>query len=283
MFQALLVFLVFWVLPGLGNIVISLTNWSATASISTARFFGLKNYVRLWGDPGFWNGLKNNALYGLATVVVITALAFLLAVLVERGIRFGRWAFRSAFFFPVILPWVVVGLLWRWLYDPSFGMVNVFLKGIGLGALAMNWLGDTRIALVSVIAVAVWKSVGFHMIIFIAGLQGVPRELEQAASIDGANQVKTYYYVVLPILRPIVGIVTTLILIDAFRLFDVVFVMTNGGPGHYSTDVLSTYIYRTAFNYLQQSYGSTLAVALFVLVAVLSGLSQAITTRRSQT
>jgi raffinose/stachyose/melibiose transport system permease protein len=274
------VYFVFWILPGVSNVLISLTDWSATTAISTSHFVGLANWVQLVSDPLFWNALGNNAVYGVVTVAAITTIALLNAVLIERGLTVGRSVYRTVLFVPLILPWVVVSLLWKWLYDPAFGMVNVFLKSIGLGSLALNWLGDPAIALYAIIAVVVWKAIGFHMIIFVAGLQGVPRELEEAAQIDGAGALATFMRVTLPILRPIVGIVTTVILIDAFRVFDVVFIMTEGGPGRYSTDVLSTYIYRAAFQFLQQSYGSTLSMALFVVVALLSLASFSFSTRR---
>ncbi len=276
----LVVYVAFWVLPGVSNVLISMTDWSATRAISTSHFVGLANWVQLVSDPLFWNALRNNAVYGVITVTAITTIALLNAVLIERGIGGGRSVYRAILFIPLILPWVVVSLLWKWLYDPAFGMVNVLLKSMGVGFLALNWLGDPRIALYAIIAVVVWKAIGFHMIIFVAGLQGVPRELEEAAQIDGAGAFATFMRVTLPILRPIVGIVMTVILIDAFRVFDVVFIMTEGGPGHYSTDVLSTYIYRAAFNFLQQSYGSTLSMALFVIVALLSLVSFSFSQRR---
>jgi raffinose/stachyose/melibiose transport system permease protein len=277
---ALLVYVVFWVVPGLSNVLISLTDWSATTPVESSHFVGSANWATLVRDPLFWNALKNNAVYGVVTVSLITTFALVNAVLIERGLGFGRTIYRTILFIPLILPWVVVSLLWKWLYDPAFGMINVFLKAVGLNVLALNWLGETKIALYAIIAVVVWKNVGFHMIIFVAGLQGVPRELEEAAQIDGAGAFATFMRVILPILRPIVGIVTTVILIDAFRVFDVVFIMTEGGPGYYSTDVLSTYIYRAAFQFLQQSYGSTLSVALFAVVALMSLVSFTYSTRR---
>ena len=205
---ALLVYLLLWVVPALGNVFVSLLNWSLTIPIGSARFVGLSNYAHLIRDPLFWNALRNNAVYGLATVVVITASALLLALLVERAIRWGRGLFRTVLFIPVILPWVVVSFLWAWLYDPALGVIDVFLKAAGLKA--VNWLGDPRIALYSLIVVGVWKSAGFFLIIFIAGLQGVPQTLEDAAYIDGASGAQTFFRVVLPILRPIVGVVITL-------------------------------------------------------------------------
>lgn len=267
---ACFVYVLFWVLPGLANIPISFTDWSATKPLSSAQYVKLSNYKKLFGDELFWNALGNNIVYGVFTVIIITILALFLALMVERGIHHFKGVFRTIFFIPIILPWIVVALIWRWLYDPSFGVINALLTMIGLEQLVHNWLGDPKIALYSIVAVAVWKSVGFHMIIFIAGLQGIPKELEEAAHIDGAGSFGTLLWIIIPQLRAIIGIVSTLILIDAFRVFEVIFIMTEGGPGYYSTDVLSTYIYRTAFQFLQQSYASTLAIALFFFVATLS-------------
>ncbi len=278
---AIVLYLLFWIVPSMSNIFLSLTEWRGTTSIFDAEFIGLKNYAQLGKDPLFWNALGNNFTYAAITVVFTVIIALFLAVVIERVIKRGKPVFRAVLFMPMIMPWVVVSMLWTWLYDPSIGLLNVALESIGLGSFTQLWLGDPNIALYSVSAVGIWKSFGFHMIIIIAGLQGIPKSLEEQSYIDGATPFQSFIHITLPLLRPILGIVITLTLIDAFRAFDAVFIMTQGGPGHYSTDILSTYIYRLGFSYLEHGYGAAISITLFILIASLSLISFRISSREA--
>lgn len=269
-FPALVIYTVFWLLPVFSNIPISLTRWKGLTGIKNAEFIGLSNYEELLHDPYFWKSLRNNAIFAISTLVIGMPLSLGLAVLLERFFRRLRAFFRLSLFLPVIMSWVVVGFLWKWMYNPSFGLVNLTLKTIGLGRFIPGWLFDPKIALYSVIIVAFWKSTGFFMVIFLAGLQTIPKEVEEAAFVDGASPWQCFYWVVLPLLRPFIIIISLLILIDGFRVFGVVYVMTTGGPGDYSTEVLAVYIYRVAFYFYRTGYGCTISLILFGIVASVS-------------
>lgn len=279
---AVIIYTLFWVVPGISNIFISITDWRAVSSLEQARFVGLSNYIELIQAPLFWNAVANNLKYAVITVILVTIIALTMAVIVERMIRWGKGLFRGFFFLPLVLPWVVVAILWTWLYNPIFGLINNTLSAIGLQSLTQRWLGDPNIALYSVIAVAIWKSVGFFMIILMAGLQDSPLELEEAARVDGANEWQILTRIVIPIIRPIIAVVTTLLTIDAFRVFEPIYIMTQGGPGYYSTDVLSSFIYRTAFLDLRQGYASTIAIALLIIVAIISVVQFSITNKEPE-
>jgi len=166
--------------------------------------------------------------------------------------------FRSIFYSPAVLPLVAVGIVWAWIYNPMFGVINNFLRIMGLHALARPWLGDPRIALYSVILTAIWQGTGFPMLLFLAGLQGIPKELYEAAEIDGAGSLQSFFYITLPSLRETFVVVVSLLIVNSLRVFDLVYAMTWGGPGK-ATQVLGTWMYFNTFVYHRAGFGSSIA------------------------
>lgn len=262
---AILIYTGLLVLPAGYALGLSMTDWDG---LSKPTFIGLGNFAELMRDPMLWISLKHNLLYALCTILIGNNIGLGLALLLEQGIR-GRGLFRCLLYLPVILSWVVVGFLWRWVYNPVFGLLNTILKAIGLGSLAQNWLGDSSIAFFSIVAVAIWKGFGFSMVVYSAGLQNIPQELLEAARIDGATRWQTIREVILPLLRPIMAVVTILALIDAFRVMDVFVVMTSNVQSR-ATQVIATYIYKMGFDYYRMGYASALSVILFFIVSIAS-------------
>lgn len=264
----LVIYTVFWLLPVFSNILISFTEWTGLSSVENARFIGLSNYKELLQDTYFWKALRNALVFAAFMLIVGMPLSLGLAVILERYSGKMRAFFRLSLFLPVIMSWVVVGFLWGWMYNPSFGLVNTILRAIGLGT--PGWLSDPDIALYSIIIVALWKYTGFYTVIFLSGLQTIPKDFTEAAYIDGASPWQCFYSVILPLLKPFMIIVSLLLLIDSFRLFDPVYVMTQGGPGDQSTETLTVYLYRVAFYFNRSGYGATISLVLFGIVALIS-------------
>jgi raffinose/stachyose/melibiose transport system permease protein len=263
----LAVYTVFWVIPALLNFAVSLFKWSGL-SWNTIRFVGLANFARVFHDRIFYTALWNNLVYVTFTMVATVILSFLVALLVERGLPWKAF-FRTTIYLPVILPLIVTALLWRWIYNPAFGLVNPLLEGLGLGFLSRNWLGDPKTAMAAVMGVGVWKATPFFMVVFIAALQKIPAELEEAATIDGASPLQTLLRIIIPLLKPVINIVIALNIVRGFRVFALVYAMTNAGPGR-ATEVLPTYIVRVAFEDFIMGYAAALSVLLFFLVFGLS-------------
>jgi ABC-type sugar transport system permease subunit len=247
--------------------IVSLTIWNGI-SFADMRFVGLRNYINLFEDPVFYLVLRHNFIYMVLTVLFIPTLAFIGALLIERFVRFKGF-FRTTLFIPVILPTLMIAILFRWVFSIDGGMINSLLGLVGLYALQTDFLGRSDTALYALISVAIWRSLPFHMTIIIAGLQGVPKDLEDAARIDGATFWKNVRYVIIPLLKPILTVVVGLVIIDAFRVFDLVFVMTQGGPAR-STEVIATYIYRIAFRDFRLGYATAMSTISMIIVSVIS-------------
>jgi len=255
LFPALAIYVVFLLYPMLFSLVVSFYDWDGLSPSKV--FVGLKNYGKFFSDPTSLLVLRNNFLWTVLTLAIPTALGLLLAVLLNTGVR-ARVVFRSIFYSPAVLPLVAVGIVWAWIYNPMFGVINNFLKMMGLHALARPWLGDPRIALYSVILTAIWQGTGFPMLLFLAGLQGIPKELYEAAEIDGAGSLQSFFYITLPSLRETFVVVVSLLIVNSLRVFDLVYAMTWGGPGK-ATQVLGTWMYFNTFVYHRAGFGSSIA------------------------
>jgi ABC-type sugar transport system permease subunit len=270
-----LLFSLFYVWPFAHGFWLSLTDWDG---FSAPRFTGVDNYLRLARDPIFLVAIGNNLIFVVAVLVFKNVLGLAVALLLERAV-FGRAFFRAAAFIPVTMSFVAVGLLWAWIYNPVFGLLDAGLDAVGLGAWKQSWLGDAHIALYSVIAVDVWKWLGFHAVIYLAGLQTIPAELYESAVMDGAGRFRRFWSITLPLLMPIVFINMILGLSGAFvRNFDIVYVLTKGGPNH-ATEVALTYMITKAFQDGQLSYASAMGYVLFLIVGLASVLLLALMQR----
>lgn len=233
-------------------------------------FIGTRNYIRLIErDDIFLKAVSNTIIFAISVVLVKNLLGLFLALLVNQKIR-GVIFFRTALFLPVTLSFVVIGLLWSWVYNPAFGLLNAGLELLGLDNLVRPWLSDPATALGAIITVDIWKWTGFHMVLFLAGLQAIPRDLYEVAIIDGANAWTRLRRITLPLLAPVTFISVLLSLNGAFvRNFELVYVMTDGGPNH-TTEVVLTHLVTQAFRFGKLGYASAMGFALFVVVAVIA-------------
>ena len=262
---ALFVYGVFLVYPMLWSLWVSLYEWDGLSDNMV--FIGLGNYAKiLFGDEIALLALWNNVLWTVGTLVVPTGIGLALALALNRRFR-GSVVFRTIFYSPAVLPLVAVGLIWSWMYNPNFGAVNIALKSMGLGWLARGWLSDYDTALAATFVTNVWSHVGFPMILYLAGLQAIPRDYYEAAKLDGANAWQSFRHVTLPGLKETHVIVLSLSVIQAFKVFDIIYTMTYGGPGRV-TQVLGTWMYFQTFQYYNAGYGAALAwvIALIILV-----------------
>jgi len=252
--------------PAVASLLLGFFEWSV---VDDPRFIGLGNFERLVGDDVFWKALRNTVLFVVLTVPTDIVLALVLAVLLNQRLH-GMAVFRLAYFIPVVTATAVVAIVWRWLYQPQ-GVVNGALGAFGLDPIV--WLSDPDWALPAIAVMAVWKHVGFNMLILLAGLQAIPTEFEEAARIDGAGPLSIFFGVTLPLLRPVIVLVTILTTIGSFQVFDAAYVMTNGGP-FYATTTLVFYIYQSAFDRYQMGYAAAVAFVLFVIILAISILQR---------
>jgi raffinose/stachyose/melibiose transport system permease protein len=262
---ALIVFCIFSVVPLLVGVWLSFVSWDGIGAI---RPVGLQNYVDVLNDGRFWQSMVHNVIFALGTVVGKVGLGLLLAVLLNQPL-FGRAVFRTALFLPVVLSMVVVGLLWSWIYNWDFGLANSILTDLGLGALKQDWLGNPNLALGALMVVDIWKYFGFHMIIYLAGLQSIPSALYEAARIDGAGSRQLFLRITLPLLLPVTVINLVLATLSAFNVFDIVYVMTGGGP-FMATNVAMMDIYQQAFQFGHFGYAASMSIVLFTVVSMIS-------------
>ncbi|WP_193105504.1 carbohydrate ABC transporter permease [Brachybacterium sp. FME24] len=264
---ALVLYLGFLVWPALQALWISLTDWDGLSD--QQNFVGLDNYLALFDDKVVGIAAVNNVLWSIVTIVLPMTLGLLFAVVLNRKSRTSP-IFRTIFYAPAVLPLVSIASIWAWLYDPSDGAINTVLRTIGLSGLEQSWLGQDSTALWSVMIPAVWVRTGFPMLLYLAALQSIPDELYEAASMDGANRRKQFTRITFPSLRDTHYIVLALSLIESFKVFDLVYAMTYGGPG-YSTQVMGTWMYANVFQYFNAGYGTAIAVVITV-VAVAAGI-----------
>jgi len=226
-------------------------------------FVGAENFIRMFTDPRMWHALSNNFIW----IVVGTAAPMIIGILVAMllwSVQRGSVTYRLAFFLPYVLPGVAIGIVWGWIYDPVNGLLNEVLRAVGLGDLAKGWLGDPATALYAVLVTAIWAGTGFAIVIFLSALRNVDIDLVDAARIDGANSGERLWFIVLPQIMPVFLMVLTLTLVGGFSVFDIIFIMTGGGPAE-ATNVLGTYSYTNAFQLNNISYGTTLALLITVL------------------
>ncbi len=224
---------------------------------------GVANFTELARDPDVWAAFQNNIIWIILGTIAPLVIGLALALLMW-SVRRGTVAYRIAFFLPYVLPAVAVGVVWGWIYDPIRGWLNRALDAVGLGRLATGWLGNPDTALYAVLATAIWMTSGFVFVILLSALRNVDTELVDASRLDGANAMQRLWYIVLPQIMPVFLMVTTITLIGGFAVFDIIFVMTGGGPAG-ATDVLGTVAYSSAFELSRVSYGTALALVITVL------------------
>ena len=258
---SLLGLLAFLIGPMVASLGLSFMAWDPLLP-SQFTFVGLDNYIELANDPDFWQALRNTLFFIVGYIPLVLVIGLLVALLLNRGLR-GMAFFRGAFFMPVISAWVAVALLWMWIFNPRFGLVNYLLGLIGIDGPA--WLFDPNWAMPAIILTSVWKDIGFVSVLFLTGLQSIPQEYYEAASIDGASQVAKFRSITIPLLSPTTFFVLIISLINSFQVFDQVWIMTEGGPAG-ATSVLVEQIVNNAFRYSRMGYAATISWVLFALV-----------------
>lgn len=266
---SLLLYAVFVLYPYAQAFWISLHQWRGVSA--NKKYVGLDNYDKLIHDQYFRNALTHNVQLLIVLPIFIIGLALLFATLFVQGGRGVRGSdfYRVVFFFPQVMSVVIVGILWQYIYNPNSGLINGFLRAVGLGSLTRSWLGDTSTALWAVAAVVVWQAVGFYMVLFVAGMQSIPIDFYEAARLDGASRLAQFKDVTLPLLWETMRVALVYIGIAALDLFTIVQVMTEGKPQR-SSDVVARYMYEQAFTNSQFGYASAIGVVLLFLTLGLS-------------
>lgn len=256
-------FVAFLAAPLLYSLYISFHKWSM---MRDPVWLGLDNYQRLLHDEIFWRSLKNTAIFTVLLVPLMTLTSLGSAVLLNQSIK-AKGLFKALIFIPVITPSVVVGVVWTYVFQPELGLANELLRTLHLPT--SLWLGSSDIALPALVLVTIWQRFGWFMILFLAGLQDIPIEVKEAAALDGASPIQSFFQITVPLLRPTIVLVTVLGAISAFQIFDLIFIMTEGGPA-YATQTLSYYIYQKAFRSFDMGYAASMSYVLFVILLILT-------------
>ena len=266
---ALIIMLVFVYLPVVQNIYYSLFRWSSIDP--SMKFIDIQNYTRIFSDKIVAVSLRNNVLYAVISVVFQVGLSLVLAAILEAKIIRPSMAnaFRNTLFMPAVLAITVVGITFQLIYSPNTGLINQLLEAVGLENLTRAWLGEETTAIYSIIAVSQWQWVGYDMILFVVAIQAIPEEMYEAASIDGASVIQKFFNITVPMVRETILVLTTITVIGGFKVFDIVWVMTAGGPNN-SSQTLGSYLYRVGFRNDEMGYASALATLLFVITLVLT-------------
>ncbi len=263
---ALLVYVVFLVYPAVSSLWFSFTDWDGLSP--TYHVVGLQNYTSMPSDPVVVQAAVNNLIWAVVTVVVPVVLGLALAVALNGKVR-GKPLLRLVFYTPAVLPLVSVASIWGWLYNPQYGAINAFLRAVGLDSLAQPWLGQDSTALAATMVAAIWLRVGFPMLLYLAALQGIPQDLYEAATVDGATRWQRFWHITMPSLKAAHYVVIALSVIDSFKVFDLIYAMTYGGPGT-ATQVMGTWMYFNVFQYNQAGYGTAIAVVITLVAIVVS-------------
>ncbi len=259
---ALIVFSIFVLWPLIDSFRYSFTNWNGFNP--NYKFIGLDNFAKIFSDPNFFTAIVNTAIWMAAALVLPTLLGLALALLLNTGLR-GAAIFKSIFYLPICLSAVIVGQIWIWIYQPDWGLLNAVIAHlIGVQSFNFAWLAEPSTALGSVILAWSWQQTGLAMVIFLAGLTAIPRDLLEAADIDGVKRWQQTLYIVLPMLRPATVVVVALSVINSLKGFDILYIMTGGGPFH-SSNTLAFFMYEESFKKYRMGYGSAIAVVLFVI------------------
>jgi raffinose/stachyose/melibiose transport system permease protein len=268
---------IFW--PLVRGVWVSFHRWDGLSDFM--EWVGLRNYINVFNDGIYWDSVAHTFQYAIGITIAKNVLALALAVMLNRKLR-GQAVFRVATFLPVVMSFVVVGILWSWIFNPTFGLLNGALTALGQEHLIAGWLSDPNLALWSVMAVDVWKWTGFHVVIILAGLQSIPAELDEAASLDGAGRGRVFWHITLPMLRPVLSFSILMSLVGGFVAnYDLVKVMTGGGPNH-ATEVALTWIVNTTLVGLNVGKANAMSVVLFLLVIVVGALQLRVMTKKSE-
>lgn len=273
---AFLLYALFMIYPFFQSIYLSFTDWNGAEPVKN--WVGLANYREMFHDSHLWKALQNNIKWVIIGTISPMVIGLFLAMMLWRQPR-GFVVFRTVFFLPQVLSSVVIAIVWGWIYNPIFGLLNTSLEKAGFDSLTRPWLGDPGLALYAVLAAAIWAETGFVFVVFLAGLQNVSRDLIEAATLDGANAWHRFWDVTVPQLSNVITVIGSLLLIGGFNVFDIIFVMTGGGPNN-ATEVIGTYTYTEAFTQNRIGYAATLSLVMTVISLIASAVFIQIRERR---
>lgn len=274
---AVLIYALFVFVPVIWSAYYGFFDWKG---LGAAKFIGLNNYVEVLHDPIFWRALKNNVIFVLASVFGQVPIALVLAIMLHKGSFLQRFL-RSAIFIPMVLSSVVIGMIWQYIYHPQIGILNFLLDRLGLSSWKMQWLSDTKIAIFSLTPPLIWSFVGLYLIIFISALQSIPGEIHDAAKMDGAQGARKLISVTLPMIWSTVQVAIVLCISGSLKSFDLVYIMTKGGPAH-ATELLATYMYNSTFSSYRYGFGSAISTSIILISLLLIGTSQWLMSRNQR-
>ena len=255
---------IFIIYPMFSSLFLSFIKWDLLSP--NLSFVGVKNYINLFKSPLFYKVLKNTFFFTIGSMTLVMSLAVLLAVILNQKLKAKNF-YRSLIFSPYITPMVVIAIIWMWIYNPEFGLANYFLQLIGLPL--SNWLRSFKMALPSIIFLTVWKDMGYYMILYLAGLQGISASLYESAEMDGASAFRKFRSITLPLLTPTTFFVLITSFLSSFKVFDQISIMTAGGPAD-ETNVMVYYLYQNAFMYFKVGYASAIAVIIFIILLIVT-------------
>lgn len=262
---SLILLTIFMIVPFVHSITMSFHDWNG---ITEAEYIGTANYERLFSESRFGSAILNNLIFLVLFTSCTLILGFLSAVAISR--RMAGWRFyRFAFFVPYILVTAVIAVLWGQIYEPSYGILNSSLRAVGLDNWAQLWLGNHNITMYSIVVIAIWQISGFTMLLYLAAMEGIDQEIHDAATIDGVNAWQRCFYIIAPMVKQITFVLIMLQIIASLKTFDLIWVLTKGGP-FYASEVMGTYLYRAAFEQQQFGYASAVALVMSVIVMIVT-------------
>lgn len=274
---AVLIYALFVFVPVLWSAYYGFFDWKG---IGKAKFIGLNNYVEVIHDPIFWRALKNNIIFVLASVFGQVPIALVLAILLHKSNVVQRFL-RSAIFMPMVLSSVIIGMIWQYIYHPQIGILNFLLDRLGLESWKLQWLSDAKIAIFSLVPPLIWSFVGLYLIIFISAFQNIPGDIHDAALIDGAEGARKLFSITLPMIWSTVQVAIVLCISGSLKSFDLVYVMTKGGPAH-ATELLATYMYNSTFSSYRYGFGSAISTSIVLISLFIIGISQWLMSRKGK-
>ncbi|MBP1992106.1 carbohydrate ABC transporter permease [Paenibacillus eucommiae] len=273
---ALLIYSVFVLVPIIWSAYYGFYDWKG---IGAAKFIGFDNYIEALSHPIFWRALKNNLIIVGASIFGQVPIALILSLVLWKNTFFHRFI-RSAVFMPMVVASVVIGIMWGYIYHPQIGILNFVLEQVGLGSWIRDWLGDPKVNMYSVSIPIIWANIGPYLILFIAAIQNISSEVEDAAKIDGATKGKRLFYVVIPMIWDTIKVALVLCISGSLTSFDLIYVMTGGGPAQ-STELLATYMYNNTFEIFRYGYGSAVSTLIIIISMGLVLGSQVLMKRKS--
>lgn len=255
--------LIFNFIPTITSFYLSFTKWNL---LGTPQFIGLNNYLSLFADPLFYKVLQQTILFVFGTVILDVTISLFISIGLNNLVK-GKAIFRTIYFLPVVSSMVAVAILWNWIFDPAYGFLNYFLKIFNIDPIF--WLSDPNWALPAIIMVSVWKNIGYSTVLFLSGLQTLPQDCMEAASVDGAKPAQVFYKITLPLLSPTIFLVSIMSFINTFQTFDSVYILTSGGPQN-TTNLMVYWLYKNAFEFYNMGRASAIAYVLFVIILIIT-------------